>query len=224
MPNITSILHRDNPEKEPLVGNIKVTREDWLNVALDMLISDGVEKVKVLSLAERLDVSRSSFYWYFKSRQELLDSLLDRWEATNTAAIVNQIKAPAQTITQACFNFFKCFVAPDLFNSALDFAVRDWAKRSGKVRRILDLSDQTRITAIEEVFLKFGYGETDALTRARILYYMQIGYNAAELNEPLDARLALTSSYIVGFTGQVPSDEEHQQFIEYAKAIEGKKS
>jgi len=66
---------------------------------MDVLISDGVEKVKVLTLAERLDVSRSSFYWYFKSRQELLDSLLELWEATNTAAIVRQTKAPAKTIT-----------------------------------------------------------------------------------------------------------------------------
>lgn len=224
MANITSILHRNNPNKEPLVGNIKVTREDWLNVAMDVLISDGVEKVKVLTLAERLDVSRSSFYWYFKSRQELLDSLLELWEATNTAAIVHQTTSPANTITQACFNFFKCFVDPDLFNSALDFAVRDWAKRSGKVRRILDQSDQTRISAIEEVFRKFGYDDTDALTRARILYYMQIGYNAAELNEPIEIRLNLTPSYIVGFTGQQPSEAEHQEFIEYAKAIEGRKS
>ena len=70
------LLHRDDPDKEPLVGNIKVTRQDWLNVAMDVLVSDGVEQVKVLTLGERLGVSRSSFYWYFKSRQELLTALL----------------------------------------------------------------------------------------------------------------------------------------------------
>jgi hypothetical protein len=48
------VLHRDDPDKEPLVGNIKVTREDWLNAALDVLVSDGVERVKVLVLASRL--------------------------------------------------------------------------------------------------------------------------------------------------------------------------
>ena len=63
------VLHRDDPSAEPLVGNVKVTREDWLNVAMDVLITDGVEQVKVLALAERMQVSRSSFYWYFKSRQ-----------------------------------------------------------------------------------------------------------------------------------------------------------
>jgi len=223
MSNITSLLHRNNPDKEPLIGNIKVTREDWLNVAMDVLISDGVEKVKVLTLAEKLDVSRSSFYWYFNSKQDLFDSLLELWQATNTAAIIHQTKLPTKTITEACYNFFKCFIDPNLFNSALDFAIRDWAKRSGKIRRILDQSDQACLTAIEEVYLHFGYEKTDALTRARILYYMQTGYNAAELNEPLETRLALTSSYILGFTGKQPSDEEHQEFVSYARQIEESK-
>ncbi|MCB1313688.1 MAG: TetR/AcrR family transcriptional regulator, partial [Sedimentitalea sp.] len=84
------LLHRDDPAREPLGGNVKVTREDWLAVALDALVSDGVEQVKVLALAERLDVSRSSFYWYFKSRQDLLDALLRHWQTTNTAAIIAQ--------------------------------------------------------------------------------------------------------------------------------------
>ena len=70
------MLHRDNPSKQPLTGNVKVTREDWLNIAMDALIRDGVEAVKVKIFAEALGVSRSSFYWYFKSRQELLDALL----------------------------------------------------------------------------------------------------------------------------------------------------
>ena len=84
------ILHRDNPDAEPLIGNIKVTRTDWLNVAMDVLVTDGVEQVKVLALAERMGVSRSSFYWYFKSRQELLDALLTSWDQTNTAVLITQ--------------------------------------------------------------------------------------------------------------------------------------
>ena len=33
----------------PLYGNTKVTREDWLNVALDLLVSEGVGEVKVFT-------------------------------------------------------------------------------------------------------------------------------------------------------------------------------
>ena len=47
-------------------GNAKATREDWLRAARDTLVAVGVVHVKILKLAAELDVSRSSFYWYFR--------------------------------------------------------------------------------------------------------------------------------------------------------------
>lgn len=211
------VLHRDDPDAEPLVGNIKVTRDDWLNVAMDVLISDGVEQVKVLNLAERMAVSRSSFYWYFKSRQELLDALLARWQATNTAALIAQTEAPAQTITAAVCNVHRCVVNTALFDTALDFAVRDWARRSGKVRRMLDQSDAKRLQALHAMFARFGYSADEAETRARVLYYMQIGYDLAQLNEPLATRLSLVPHYLNVFTGVEPRPEEIDEFSAYAR-------
>ncbi|RBW53075.1 TetR/AcrR family transcriptional regulator [Ruegeria sp. A3M17] len=210
------ILHRDDPEAEPLVGNIKVTRDDWLNVAMDVLISDGVDQIKVLNLAERMAVSRSSFYWYFKSRQELLDALLARWHATNTAALVAQAKAPADTITAAVCNVHRCVVNTELFDTALDFAVRDWARKSGKVRRALDQSDARRLEALHAMFARYGYSEVEAETRARVLYYMQIGYDLAQLNEPMSTRIALVPHYLYVFTGVEPKPEEVEEFSAYS--------
>ncbi len=215
--NTKPILHRDDPKAEPLVGNTKVTRDDWLNVAMDVLISDGVDQIKVLSLAERMAVSRSSFYWYFKSRQELLDALLSRWQATNTAGLVAQAEAPADTITAAVCNVHRCVVNTDLFDTALDFAVRDWARKSGKVRRALDQSDARRLEALHAMFARFGYSEVEAETRARVLYYMQIGYDLAQLNEPMETRLQMVPHYLYVFTGVEPRPEEVEEFSAYSK-------
>ena len=82
------VLHRDDPAREKLAGNIKVTREDWIATAMGVLIHDGVDQVKILNLAQKMGVSRSSFYWYFGSRQDLLEALLAAWQAKNTAAMV----------------------------------------------------------------------------------------------------------------------------------------
>jgi len=209
-----------NPFPSKQVGNIKATRDDWLQVAMDILISDGVEQVKVLPMSEQLEVSRSSFYWYFKSRQDLLEALLDYWQRSNTAAMVAQAEAPAATITAAVCNVFRCVINPALFNNPLDFAVRDWARRSGKVRRVLDQSDQQRLGALTAMFERFDYPPLEAMTRARILYYMQIGYNDAELHEPLAERLKLLPTYLLAFTGQTPSQNEIDEFIAYAKAAQ----
>ncbi len=212
---ITSI-ERDTP-----AGNVKVTRDDWLRVAKAILISDGVDSVKVLVIGERLKVSRSSFYWYFDSRQDLLDALLEAWQSGNTAALVRQAEAEAATITAAVCNVFRCVVNPGLFDNKLDFAVRDWARKSASVRRILDQSDGRRLRALTDMFARYGYDELDAVTRARVLYFMQIGYNDAELHEPMEERLKLLPNYLSTFTGRKPRPQEVAEFIEYTHALEG---
>ena len=112
------LLHRDDPDKPPLVGHVKVTREDWLNVARDILISEGVGQVKVLGIAERLDVSRSSFYWYFKSRKDLLSQLLEDWNATNTGIMIRHTELPAKTITGCAQQLLSLCCGPRRLQSA----------------------------------------------------------------------------------------------------------
>jgi len=216
------VLHRDDPSAQPLGGNVKVTREDWLNMAMDVLVGDGVDQVKVLNLAQRMDVSRSSFYWYFKSRQQLLDALLEKWRAKNTGAMVAQTELAATTITEAVCNVQRCVVNHGLFDTALDFAVRDWARRSAKVRRLLERSDAERLAALHAMFARFGYAESEAETRARVLYYMQLGYDFAQLGEAPETRLAMVPHYLYVFTGQHPRSSEIEAFNAYARQYWGK--
>lgn len=189
-------------------GNIKATRQDWLNAAHDTLIADGIEQVKILPLAARLGVSRSSFYWYFKSRDDLLDALLQRWQQTNTAAITQGAAKPHATITAAVCHIFLCFLDPARFNNRLDFAIRDWSRRDASVRGKLHASDATRINALAQMFTDHNYPESEAIIRARVLYYMQIGYFDADLNEPLAQRQKFASDYVLTFAGKRPSEDE----------------
>ena len=213
------LLHRDDPAKDPLVGNVKVTRQDWLNAALSVLKSGGVEAVKVADLAAQLHVSRSSFYWYFKNRTDVLEALLAHWQATNTAALVAQANAPAATITEACCNIFRCNIDTRLYDQRLDFAIRDWARRSDTVRAILSDSDAQRVAALTQMFVRHGYAERNATARARVIYYMQMGYEDARLGETLEERLRLVPDYLLSFTGQHASAEEIEAFNAYARRI-----
>ncbi len=209
-------LHRDDPDKEPLIGHVKVTRQDWLNVARDILVSDGVAEVKVLAISDRLDVSRSSFYWYFKSRKDLLSALLAEWEALNTSSIITHCTMPAATITGAVCNFFRCFVDPDLFDQGLDFAVREWSRRDGSVRARIDLADSQRLAAVASMFRRYEFAPEEADIRARILYFMQLGYHALDQTETMDVRLSRVAGFLEGFTGVEPQPAELAAFRAYA--------
>lgn len=197
-------------------GNIKVTREDWLARAAQVLVEHGVSQVKVLALATQLGVSRSSFYWYFRSRKDLLDHLLARWEDQNTRAVLDHAARPAGNICRAVMHLFECFIDCSQFDPRLDFAVREWARRSPEVRTRVDSADATRVNAIRDMFLRYGYEPTEAFTRARIIYFMQIGYYALVENEPFETRFSLLKPYLVSFTGQEPDPVEMAEFLEMA--------
>ena len=205
----------DTPPK----GNVKVTRDDWLSLAARVLIERGVSHVKVLTLARNLGVSRSSFYWYFRSREDLLDQLLEGWEGQNTRAVLDHAARPAGNICRAVMNLFECFIDPTRFDPRLDFAVREWARRSPAVRTRLDAADTARVDAIRDMFLGHGFEETEAFTRARIIYFMQIGYYALVESEPFETRFSLLQPYLVAFTSEEPDPAEMWAFLEVARKL-----
>jgi len=194
----------------------RVTRQDWLDAAREILIEQGVGEVKVLSIGARLKVARSSFYWYFRDRQDLLDALLEDWEATNTAILVRHVEMPAETVTAAVCNFFRCFIDPALFDQRLDFAVREWARREASVRRVIDQADDTRLAAVAAMFRRYGYPADEADIRARILYFQQLGYHALDQNEPMRIRMKRLAGYLHGFTGRHPRPDEVEALNAYA--------
>ena len=206
------------PQDELAPGNIKATRSDWINLALQTLISDGIESVRVLTLGQKLGVSRSSFYWYFQSRQDLLDQLLAHWHDTNTKAIVERAKRPAETIIMSVMNVFECWADERLFDPRLDFAIREWARRSDDVRAAIDQADNDRLGANRAMYRRHGYDEEDAFIRARVLYYMQIGYYVLDLKEPVEARVSHLAAYLRAFTGQEPSDADVAHFMHFIAA------
>lgn len=221
MPRPAPLLHRDDPAKDPLTGHVKVTREDWLNAARDVLVARGAGEVKILALSTRLGVSRSSFYWYFRSRADLLSALLDDWEARNTAPILRQCAADAPSITAALCNFFRCFVDDTIFDPYLDFAVREWARRAPEIRARIDAADNARLRAITAMYRAHAYPEDEADIRARILYFMQIGYHALEQRETMDLRMSRLPGFLEHFTGRRAAPAEIADFTAFAIGAAG---
>ena len=70
-----------NKKSKPPVGEAaRLTRDDWLDEAFKAVVTGGFDSVKVLSLAEKLKVTRGSFYWHFTDHADLIGSLLMRWK------------------------------------------------------------------------------------------------------------------------------------------------
>ncbi len=188
------------------------SREVWLEAARAALLEGGVEAVKIQPLAARLDLSRTSFYWFFKDRQALLDALLEDWEATNTGALDTACAAYAETITEGVLNVIGIFLDGGDFESRVDFAVRGWALQSDQVAARVVAADEARLAAIRGLFARFGYDPTEADVRARTVYLVQIGYISMQVAEDMATRMARIPAYVKTYTGQGPSASELARF------------
>ncbi len=185
----------------------------WLQAAYDMLVESGVDAVKVMPLAKALGLSRTGFYWHFEDREALLEALLQKWEDKNTGNLVRQTQAYAETITEAMFNLYDCWLDDELFDARLDRAVRSWAHNDPAVQARIDRADAQRKSAIMAMFQRFGYAESEAEVRAMTVLYTQVGYISMRISEPLAARLERMPEYAKVYTGQTPSSAEVRRFL-----------
>ena len=186
----------------------KVTREDWVEAALNTLIEEGIEQTKVMILAKKLNVSRASFYWYFEDRKDLLRELIEIWSNTNTQSLIDQALKPADSIVESIANVFGCWMDINSFNQRLDAAVRAWAHQDKKINRHVEAQDAKRLDTIKTMFATHGYSTKEAFIRARVLYFMQIGYYALEIEEPFETRLSYFEDYVISFAGVKPTNKQ----------------
>ncbi len=165
-----------------------------------------------MTLARALGLSRTSFYWHFADREALLDRLVARWTEKNTGNLIARTERYAETITEAMLNLSDCWITPEIFDSRMDFAIRNWAHGAPALKALVERTDAERVAAIRAMFARFGFPQEAADIRARTVYLCQVGYISMMAEEPLGERLERIPAYIEAFTGQRPSAAEIERF------------
>ncbi len=203
---------------EPLIEKTsgwRGTREVWIQAAYEALLESGIDAVKVMPLADRLGLSRTSFYGHFSDRGDLLTALITLWQARNTGNLIRRSEDYAESITEAILNVFDLWLLPDLFDSRLEFAVRNWAHTDDGLAKMLEEADQIRVEALQAMFERFGYEPHYANIRANTIYQTQIGYISMKKDgplEPLEPRLQRMPYYAEIFSGQSATEAEIARF------------
>ncbi len=194
-------------------SGVRGSAELWLAAAYDSLIESGIDAVRIMPLAKRLNLSRTSFYWFFEDREALLDALMRLWRDKNTGGIVKQATAYAESLGEAILNVMDCWLNPALFDSKFEFAVRSWALQSAAISaEILDV-DRVRIEALADMFIRYGFEPAEADVRARTVYLTQIGYISMKTEEDMATRMGRMANYIKIFTGVPPTPRELRRFF-----------
>lgn len=186
--------------------------EGWLEAAYEALIEGGVDAVKIMPLANRLKLSRTSFYWFFKDREELLTALADRWHDQTTQPLILATGAYAESRAEALLNVIGCFLPGGGFDARLEFAVRSWALQDAGIMARVQQADALRLESLSALLMEWGCVGQDADVRARTIYLVQIGYISMQVAEPLSLRMSRIPNYVEIYGDCTPEPRELARF------------
>lgn len=154
-----------------------LTPESWIEAATELLVDQGVDNVRVDVLAKLLGVTRGSFYWHFKDREDLLMSVLKAWRDAATEQLIDRFERkhvePRALITELMSLPFR---GPSARRAArIELAIRAWARHDETARQALDEVDSRRIAYIAQCFSALGFSIPEARARGFALYAWEVG-------------------------------------------------
>jgi AcrR family transcriptional regulator len=162
--------------KETVVRKDKMDRDAWILAATEVLGEEGIAGVRVEVLAKRFHVTKGSFYWHFKDRQDLLDALLETWREGRIKDILKQTEAePGQEAERIQHVIEVYSAAKNRKGMQIELAIRDWARRDTAVAAVVQEVDRIRLECAGKLFLASACSEQEAATRSMLLYAYVFG-------------------------------------------------
>ena len=158
------------PTREP---RRRLTRDDWVEEATEVLASDGLAAVAVEPLAERLGVTKGSFYAHFANRDELVEAVLDRWKALDTDEVIAELAGvtdPRQRLARFLEFGFERHHWGRVF-AALCARAADPA-----VGPVMYEARRARVGYLEKALRELGLSRGQAHDRANLIYATYVGF------------------------------------------------
>lgn len=160
----------------------------WVTAGIELLAAEGVSSVRVEILAKRLQVTKGSFYWHFKDRQDLLDRMLEEWRRSTLTAVVESVWGNPANARQKLERLWRICLSGRVDNPGgqLEAALRQWSLADEKVAQLIALVDEERIAFLARLYQEIPV--LDPQGYARLFYSYVVGRNTVGL------RLNLPSS------------------------------
>ena len=153
--------------------NKRLTREDWIRGALELLGRTGVDSVKIVPLAKYLGVTSGSFYWHFPNRRHLYDALLEYWEVEMTDAAIEAAKDIGGPPKERIWRLMEQVMTTGM--ARYDLAIWHWAQTDETVQKSFQRVLDKRFTFAAWMFKEAGFNETQAEVRGRMMVIYMMG-------------------------------------------------
>ncbi|MCR5976160.1 TetR family transcriptional regulator [Gordonia jinghuaiqii] len=152
----------------------RLSADDWMDAAVEILVADGIEGLKISRLSARLGVTKGSFYWHFTDIGAMKAALSDHVREVQSAAAA-RIEAfenlpPAERIEAMVA------LVSDPRRWGMEAAMRRWAETDASIADSVSELDDRTLHIANQALHELGFSDTEAHARATTLLYAGIGF------------------------------------------------
>jgi AcrR family transcriptional regulator len=154
------------------------SRDDWLALALDVLAEEGRAKIEIEYLAQKLGVTKGSFYAHFADRRDFVASVAFYWADTLTATVLDNLSQTKESGEEKLLILMQAIKNHEL--EKYDIVMRAWALDEPLVAEAVGKVDKARFEYIKSVFTEMGFTGNELEIRSMVFQVYHSMSNAMQ--------------------------------------------
>ncbi|MGO4549088.1 TetR/AcrR family transcriptional regulator [Paenibacillus sp. 2TAB23] len=163
---------------------IIATEQDWIKLGLKLFAEGGPEALVVEKLAKQLGSSKTSFYWYFKTRAAFIKRIIVSWQELATASFIAHLQAqesasPREKIYHLLRVMFSTVEGQDFI-----YHLRNLGASESEYADILQIIKKQRLDYMTSLLMDYGQSHEDAASKSELLYSYYLGWHERHKHKP----------------------------------------
>jgi len=150
---------------------MRKTKTDWLQAGLKILGEAGLSGLTIDAMAEKLGLTKGSFYHHFSNIEEFENQLLDYWANQYLSTSGSLPSSPQERLAlldMIMEQTFSPITEPEI-------AIRLWGQQDDRARVFVEQVDNFRRQLVFEIFSGLVSDEEKAHLISDLLFTMTIG-------------------------------------------------
>jgi AcrR family transcriptional regulator len=156
----------------------RLSRADWIEGALHALAEGGLPALGVEDLAQRLGVTKGSFYWHFEDTEELLRGVVQRWEELAVDRVMTdlvELKRPCDVIRRIIEQTVTIDHPQRRLRYRVEVVAAALAEWHPVFRPAYIRISERRLNGLSMLYLATGLDPDDATRLGRVAYITLLG-------------------------------------------------
>ena len=162
----------------------KLTKEQWLEKALQIINREGFGAIKIDRLVRVMGVTKGSFYWHFESKKDFIANLIEYWDKKFTHNVITRIKDIAGNPSE-CLLELMLFITNNQL-AQYDFAIHALAQNEPDAFPLIKKVLEKRFEFVATLFSAMGFKRDEVNLRSRATVMFMTQEQNSLLKDPVD--------------------------------------